>query len=356
MGLRVRITRRRPTLYIRAAPGTALALAGTAVVLLGLLFAFPPGAEAQVSVGPLRTSEQNPLYRFLYVPEMEPAAPVREGALRFELSSSYSNILEASNRASHAHLFDLEQMTNSLTVRYGWKDALEVGARMGLYTGWGGFLDPFISGFHNFFRLPNGGRGSRPDGAYVMLLEHDELEGGRFEFAPDERILSLEDFRVFAKWRLRGGSGDGSLLSLRAGLRRAAGPVAAGRIDGAVSVHGRLARGVVVLHGSGGLALADPPPKLEPLVVPQAVFASGTLEYRRWSTVSAMVQVRGSTSYVRGFTGGELKGFPLNIAFGLGGTRAGGWGWQLSFSEDLIPSGPAIDFTVDAEVSREIGP
>ena len=354
MGLRVRTTRDRPPSCIRAAPGTALTLAGTAGVLLALLI--PPGAAAQESAGPLRTSEQNPLYRLLYVPETEPAALLREGALRFELSGSYSNILEASNRVSHAHLFDLEQMTNSLAVRYGWTDALEVGARMGLYTGWGGFLDPFISGFHNFFRLPNGGRGSRPDGAYVLLLEHDELEDGRFEFDPGERILSLEDFRVFAKWRLRGESGDGSLLSLRAGLRRAAGSVAAGRIDGAVSVHGRLSRGVVVLHGSGGVALANPPPKLEPLVTPQAVFASGTLEYRRWTTVSAMVQVRGSTSYVRGFTGGELRGFPLNIAFGLGGTRAGGWGWQVSFSEDLIPSGPAIDFTLDAEVSREIWP
>ena len=202
MGLRVRTTRYRPPSCIRAAPGTALTLAGTAGVLLALLI--PPGAAAQESAGPLRTSEQNPLYRLLYVPETEPAALLREGALRFELSGSYSNILEASNRVSHAHLFDLEQMTNSLAVRYGWTDALEVGARMGLYTGWGGFLDPFISGFHNFFRLPNGGRGSRPDGAYVLLLEHDELEDGRFEFDPGERILSLEDFRVFAKHATNG--------------------------------------------------------------------------------------------------------------------------------------------------------
>ena len=353
MGLLQRKTGIRPPLGSRTEPGTAPAPAG---VLLVLLFLFPPGVVAQESAGPLRTSEQNPLYRLLYVPETETAAPLREGALRFELSGSYSNILEASNRASHTHLFDLEQMTNSLAVRYGWTDALEVGARVGWYTGWGGFLDPFISGFHNFFGLPNGGRGSRPDGAYVLLLEHDELEGGIFEFEPIERILSAEDLRVFAKWRLRGETGDDSLLSLRAELRRAAGPIAAGRIDGAVSVHGRLSRGAVVLHGSGGLVIANPPPKLEPLVVPQAVFGSGTLEYRRWSTVSAMVQVRGSTSYVRGFTGGELRGFPLNIAFGLGGNRAGGWGWQVSFGEDLIPSGPAVDFTVDAEVSREIGP
>ena len=184
MGLRVRTTRGRPPLCIRAAPGTAPVPAGTTGVLLALLLLFPPGAAAQESAGPLRTSEQNPLYRLLYVPETEPAAPLREGALRFELSSSYSNILEASNRVSHAHLFDLEQMTNSLAVRYGWTDAFEVGARVGWYTGWGGFLDPFISGFHNFFGLPNGGRGQRPDGAYVLLLEHDGLEGGRFELDP----------------------------------------------------------------------------------------------------------------------------------------------------------------------------
>ena len=347
MRLQVRTRRGWRSCSLRLKPGG---------VFLALLVLLPVGARGQGSAGPLRTSEQNPLYRLLYVPEAEPADPVGEDAFRFEFSTSYSNVLEASNRPNHTHLFDLEQMTTSLAVRYGWTNALEVGARVGWYTGWGGFLDRFISGFHDFFGLPNGGRGHRPNGAYLLFLEHEELEGGSFEFPSEQRVLSLEDFRLFAKWRIRGGASDASSLSLRAGLRRAAGPVAPGRFDGALSVHGRLSRASLVIHGSSGLTLANPPRELEPLAASRAAFFSGTVEYRRWSVVSLMAQLRGSTSYVRGFTGGELKGFPLNLAFGMGGLSGGGWGWQVSFSEDLIPAGPAIDFTVDVEVSRQIGP
>ncbi len=65
-----------------------------------------------------------------------------------------------------------------------------------------------------------------------------------------------------------------------------------------------------------------------------------------------MAQISGTGSYFRRFTGGELDGFPLNIVFGLGGETEGGWGWQVSFAEDLIPSGPAVDFTVDVQLSR----
>ena len=341
---------------LRPEPGSVVARPVSACLLLALLVFLPVAARGQAFAGPLRTSEQNPLYRLLYAPETEPSDPVGEGALRFELSTSYSNILEASHRPSHSHLFDLEQMTNSLAMRYGWTTSLEVGARVGWYMGWGGFLDPFISGFHDFFGLPNGGRDHRPNGDYLVFLEHEELEGRSFPLATGERELSLEDVRVFAKWRIRGGARDASSLSLRAALRRTAGPVAPGRIDGALSLHGRLSRGSVVLHGSSGLTFPNPPRELKPLTAPRAAFFSGTFECGRWSALSLLAQVRGSTSYVRGFTGGELRGFPLNLGLGMGGLMAGGWGWQISFSEDLIPSGPAIDFTVDVEVSRQTVP
>ena len=117
MQLQVRTRRGWRSCPLRSKPVGGHALPVSAGVLLALLVLLPVGVRGQGSAGPLRTSEQNPLYRLLYVPEAEPADPVGEGALRFEFSTSYSNVLEASNRPNHAHLFDLEQMTNSLAMR-----------------------------------------------------------------------------------------------------------------------------------------------------------------------------------------------------------------------------------------------
>ncbi len=332
-------------LRTRAGSASAAVLSAIAVVL-------PQPALSQRPIGPLSTSVQNPLYRMLYVPEAETPDPVGEGALRIELSSSYSSVFEASNRARHAHLFDLEQMTNAFTVRYGIRPSFEVGARLGLYTGWDGFLDRFVSGFHDFFNLPNAGRENRPHNEYLFLLEHDDMEPNSLGLDTNPRSFALEDVRVHAKWRFHANEEASRVLSLRGDLRRAGGPLDDGRIDGAVSVHGRFSGESVHLHAATGLALTDAPRQLDPIARDRAIFFLTGLEYTWIPGLSLLAQISGTGSYFRRFTGGELDGFPLNIVFGLGGETEGGWGWQVSFAEDLIPSGPAVDFTVDVQLSR----
>lgn len=309
-------------------------------------------ACAQTSIGPLHTSEQNPLYRLLYVPDGEPVDPVREGTIRVDFSTSYSNVFEASERRRHAHLFDLEQMTNSLTLRWGLGASLELGARVGLYTGWEGFMDPVISGFHNFLGLPNGGREKQPEGQYRLDLEHVELEEGSVDLDSDRRTFSLEDVRFHAKWRFLGGNGGRVAMSLRGALRRAGGPLDEGRIDGAVSLHARLSTEFFQFHGSTGLTVANPPSELDSITADQALLFLGAIEYPLRPGLSLIGQLNGSTSYFKRFDGGELDGIPLNLSFGVGGLTGGGWGWQVSLTEDLLPTGPSVDFTLDFELSR----
>ncbi len=319
------------------------------IVVSGLI---PALACAQTSLGPLHTSEQNPLYRLLYIPDSDPADPVREGTLRVDFSTSYSNVFEASERRRHAYLFDLEQMTNSLSLRWGLGTSLELGARVGLYTGWEGFMDPMISGFHDFLGLPNGGRESQPENQYRLDLEHVDLEGGSVDLDSDRRIFSLEDVRFHAKWRFLGGNEDRVGVSLRGALRRAGGPLDEGRLDGAVSVHGRLSTESLDFHGSTGLTVANSPSELNSITNDQALFFSGTIEHGLRPGLSLMGQLGGSTSYFKRFDGGELGGIPLNLTFGASGSTGGGWGWQVSLTEDLLATGPSVDFTLDFGLSH----
>ncbi len=312
----------------------------------------PTLALAQKPIGPLSTSEQNPLYRLLFVPGVESADPVAEGTFRIEFSTSYSNVFEASERRAHAHLFDLEQMTNSLTLRYGLGASFEVGGRVGLYTGWEGFLDPVITGFHDLFGLPNSGRENQPEDQYQLVLEHEDLRGGSVALDSRRRTFSVEDIRLRAKWRFFGEHEDPLVVSLGGALRRAGGPLDAGRMDGAVSLYGRLSAEPLRFHGSAGLTLANPPLELTPITAERAAFFSTAIEYAVRPRLSVIGQVSGSTSYFRRFEGGELDGIPLNLTVGAAGRSASGWGWQVSFSEDLLPTGPAVDFTLDVQLSR----
>lgn len=304
---------------------------------------------AQQPLGPLHTAEQNPLYRLFYLPQAESADVVDDGRTRFEFSTSYSNIHEASRSASHRQLFDREQMTNVLAVRYGLRPSLEVGASVAAQTGWGGFLDPFVSGFHRALGLPNGGRELEPENQHVVRLERSD-SSAIVDLPP--RTLEREDLRVFAKWRILGSGDAAGALSLRGSVRRSAGGPEAGRTDGAVAV---LARGSVAglhAHGALGASTLSPPASLEPVSDRTGTFFHTSLEWPVRPGLSFLGQFSGTSRYVKGFGVGELDRLPLTLGLGLAGDRGDGWDWELGFVEDLPANSPSVDFTVHFGLAR----
>lgn len=322
--------------------------ASVAIVLLTV----PVGSEAQNSLGPLRTSEQNPLYRMLGTQDAEGADPVAPGTYRVDFSTAYSNIFETSSGPGFGHLFDFEQMINSLTLRYGLDDAVEVGGGVALYSSWGGFLDGFISGFHRAFGFPNGGRGQRENGEYRLYLEHD-LEGPRAVYLDlPRRTFDFENLQVFGKWRFAGAVGDRWATSLRGAVRVDGGPLESGRLSGSAAILARYSPEPIHLHAALGVSSLNAPDELEPITKDAALFFSGAFEWSVKRNLSLLAQLVGSTSYVEGFSPGDLSGIPLNLTFGIEGLTGGGWGWQASFAEDILFGGPSVDFTVDLELSK----
>jgi hypothetical protein len=110
------------------------------------------------------------------------------------------------------------------------------------------------------------------------------------------------------------------------------------------------------VHGSFGVALLTPPDDVGPVARDLTQFFTLAAERELWWEGTAfLAQLGGSSAYVRRVSGGDLRGVPLNLVFGFAGLTDGGWGWQLSFAEDILASGPSVDFTVDLEVSRLFG-
>lgn len=331
--------------------------AGPRGILAGLLVALllawgTPGVAAQrAPLGPLGTSVQNPLYRLLHVVEAEGADPVGEGRLRIALATAYSNVFERSSGRSFRQLFDLEQMANTLTVRYGISPALEVGGGVGAVTQWGGFLDPFVSGFHETFGFPDGNRGLEPYGQHRLYLEGSD-PSVRIDLEP--RTLELEDTRLFAKWRLAGSAAGAGSLSLWGSLRRAHGPLEPGRLTTAAAVLGRLSgrEQPLHLHVEAGMTSLEPPELLEPIAARSASFFSFAVEGEIHPAVSLIVQLGATSRYLRGLGGGELEGIPSTLAVGLSGRTEGDWTWELGFVEDVPPGSPAVDFTFDLRLGR----
>ncbi len=313
--------------------------ASSAVLLLGSLWAAPPGA-AQAPLGPLRTAEQNPFYRLFYVPDAEGADVIGAGRTRIELSSSYSSVFEHSASANHLQLFDMEQLTNAVTVRWGVGPTLELGARADLYTAWGGFLDSLISGLHDALQVSDAGRQNQPEGQYRFLLFHG---GQNVLLDVPQRSLKLEELRAFAKWQWYGSGGGPLSMSLKGVLRHYVGSVDPGRTDAALAILARLSRGKPTSMGMLGRRAS-------------ARHAGSRSWCRTWPPhLSVLAQLVGGSRYVQGFSVADLNSIPMNVAVGLAGATETGWAWQLSFAEDIPPRSPSVDFIVDLEISRTLG-
>jgi len=328
-----------------------------AIVALGLLGAVPLPLLAQEgewrSFGPLRVAEHNPLLRLVHVPRAETAELLDPGSLKFDLFTDYSNIFEQSQSTFHFQRFDMERMTNDLSVRYGFGENWEVGGRIGIHTSWGGFLDSFVDSFHDFFGLPNGNRDAFPE---------DEVE---FSFVDSRRQMNVdrkpetsavEDVRLFAKRRLWGSADEASTTSARASLRFASGEFAGdtGRPDLALTLLHRRSWGRWHLHLEAGGTTLNAPDEFDPLFNDVAAFFSTALEVNIVSSVSFIGQFVGGSPYTGGVGVSELDRPPVNLVFGFAGQVAEEWGWQFAFGEDVPANSPSVDFTVTVGVSRTL--
>lgn len=311
-----------------------------------------PGRRAGgTPFGPLRVSERNPLYHLFLTPVVRGADVEPAGGTSLQVANAYSNIFEYNTSPVVRQRFDLERLSSSLTLLHGLGRGVEVGVQIGVQHSWSGFLDPFIQGVHGTFGLPNADREKVPNNEYQVLL------AGAGEGAPVYLDLAsgraIEAPRILLGWRLAGGPGHRAALTVRSSVKLPLGNPSAstGRTDVALVAAFRQSWRRVHLHLTAGGVRLDPPRALAPLMRTSAAVGSAAVEVAVAPAVSLLAQFSGGTRYTRGVAIPELDRPPVNFTVG-GAGRWGGWGWQVSFSEDLPPNSPSVDFTLDVQVSR----
>jgi hypothetical protein len=324
------------------------------LLLLGTGLLPGPGraqSDPPPSLGPLRITERNPLYRLFLTPRGAAADPLPQGRLEIRTSGSYSNIFETSTSPGHLQYFDLERLTSTLTLEYGLAPGFELGLHLASQTNWGGFLDGFIREYHGFLGLKNGNRDRVENGLFGLVLEHD---GERKLDVPSG--TRLEDLVVSATWAIFGEAGGAERVSIRSTTKLPTGSSAlgTGRWNAGLELVGRRSWQRAHLHGSIGVVTLNGPESLETFTNYGAVTWSLAGEYRLFSRISALAQLLGTSPYVDGFGDTELDSVPLNLVLGAAGEFGRGWLWEASFAEDLVANGPSVDFTVDLQVGRAL--
>ena len=319
---------------------------------LSLLIAVPGKALAQAEAhGPLTFEEGAPLQRMSYTHETDAADPLPRGHVRTDVWMGYSNIFERDSTRTHDLFLDLERLISAAGVRYGLTDAVEVGGRLSWETSGGGFLDDFISEWHQSLGLGNADRAKYPSGRYVQRLRD---RTGAVRLDVPQRTMGLDDVRLFAKWRLLGSTGGRRVLSLKGVARfpTQANQVGPERSDLALMALTRLSWNRWHLHATAGGATVRVARDYDGLLRSSSWFGDLAIERNLTASFSAIVQYSLATARLRGIGQPEVDGPPGNLLFGVAGRLAHTWQWDVSFQEDVPPTSPSVDFTLGVGIRR----
>jgi hypothetical protein len=181
----------------------------TLVVICFLLFsAWNAYAEDDYSKGPLYGKN-------LYIPFLIhynfPSLPAKSGE-RYDLQYHFSLYYVQDFRHNMTSEFieqwteriydkqyisrDYESFASELGVAYNFKKNLQTGIDLRMISYYGGFMDSFMEGFHNFFKFPNGGREYFLQKQIYVYIPN---ENGITMFL-DKPAISIGDIDIWGKW------------------------------------------------------------------------------------------------------------------------------------------------------------
>jgi len=307
-------------------------------------------AKTYPSFGPLTVREQNPIYLQTLGLTPTRAKAITPGSIEMRLDMAYSNIFEQGTSATNRLDLDLETMRLALHLIRGFKNGFELGVEIPFYHSGGGFLDAFIQDFHNFFHLPNGGRSRVPNNQYNYKF----YSAGRLVYNVPSQSFGLGDISIRIK-KLVAEEGDAQPgIALFADLKFPTGMNSRGLGNGAFDFGLGMAveKSYKRIHGYLNVeyVVSAVNNVLENFMYHNMLAYAAAFEVTLLDTWSVIAQLAGSTPML-GNTGiDEWDGIPMNLIIGFKGCEPGLLGgndliWQAGFSEDILASGPSVDFT-----------
>ncbi len=165
---------------------------------------------------PLHSQNQFPILLLFLGFDPERAVSLGQGETSFNLDLSLSNIIKTSTASpdpsADSLVFDYEWWRMLAQYEVGLGSGWEASVSLPLYYRSGGFLDPFISGFHEIFGFTNNIRSRTPDN----LFRYELIINGTRVLGPLRRGMAAGDLVLSLKksWNL-----SGTEVGLRAAIK-----------------------------------------------------------------------------------------------------------------------------------------
>lgn len=278
------------------------------------------------------------------------------------LRTSYSNIFEFFQTFDHEVLIDFEIMRSELAWQYGLRDNLAVNITLPIVHTGGGFLDAFVSGFHNTFGLPNAGRELFANNLHAFHLQDLNTTNNLYDIGTVD--IGLGDTQIGLHHRLleqapgRPGLTLGAMLEIPTG--RSSTGTGNGSLDYGLSMQLNHSKGCWHLHSGIGYFVGAPTKELADFSRNQhfSFYVGGEVSLPK--NLALHAQIHGGTPLLVNVDNGRWTDMPLDFIIGLSGEHRlrksqRTFFWQLGFSEDLHANGPSIDFTTLLELGFRWG-
>jgi hypothetical protein len=310
----------------------AAVLAGA--FLLASLGGAPAAAQGLPEFAPINPVAQSRSGLY-FQPYREP----RPGRLSVDFRLDYGSAIEYDlPQPRPSYLLDGEFLRFQVAVARDVRPNLFLFGEASLDGAYGGFLDGFLNWYHGLLGLNLPERDARPKDVFAYQLALGN--GVTLNRSPSD--LFLGDARLGAGYRWSGALQTAVSIT----LPTATGPDGYGR--GTVSVNAVNTARVrlssrFTYEGSLGLGWTPTEGELARYQKQVFVSASSGLRFRFWGRSSLFANVFYHSPYYRDTTLPALDRRDLEFDFGWLLATKSGRDWRIGMTEDLEPSGPAID-------------
>lgn len=309
-----------------------------------VLFFFILFLPISLFADPIALRVQHPIYLQSIAMPPTSAQVLKKGVFEFSTTHAYSNVYERVIYPDVDINIDLEVYRLGLEGKIGIGRGWEIGCEMPFLKFYGGFLDNFVQGFHDFFSFPNGGRNLVRNGAFFY-----DVTAPGFDYGISDERFGIGDLTLNVKYQLFAEGAKRPALAFLTALKLPSGE----EMEGLGSGNPGLGFGLAMEKSYNRLRLFSNfrflidggPEVLQSYWQTHQFLYSFSGEFRIWKNFSGVMQLDGGTPLLNNIGFETWNGAPLDFILGLNGTYKN-WFGQLAFSEDILAIGPSIDFTL----------
>lgn len=288
------------------------------------------GLPAYQPINPLFTSRSS----LAFVPYRDPAP----GQWEFGIGFDYASAIESRRTAAAGELLDGELARLNLMLTHDLNSRWFIAADLPLQGAYSGVLDGFLNWYHGLIGITMPEREARPRDRFAYQVD---LPDGSVATYPSSGAY-LGDTRLSLGHRYS--RHVQSVLSVT--VPTSTSPAGYGQRTVSANLFTTVRVPITPrLLAEGGAGIGAAPRAGDLSGVERSLFgnAAAGLRYRFWGRQSLFATLYYGTPAYRGTTLPSLDGSDLSLDFGWILRTRSGREWRIGMTEDLRPSGPAVD-------------